>query len=194
MKDWKAAVLYILIGVVLASFAFYIYMRPEPAPALVLQTLNTLTPIPTATSVPIQVHVLGEVVNPGVYTLPAGSRVADALKAAGGGKPDSSLYRLNLAALLVDGQRVYVPSNAELIDQETDSADENTNLSGKININTASINQLISLPGIGMMKAGEIILYRNDHGDFQTLEALMDVPGIGPGTFEDLKDKITIGP
>lgn len=133
----------------------------------------------------ITVHIKGAVKSSGVVTLMKGLRVADALKMVGGTLEDADLDAVNLAAVLKDGQAVYIPHKGE-------KANNNEVTSGKININNANKEELIQLPGIGETIAEEIIKYRNENGYFASIEEITDVKRIGNKTFEKLKDLITI--
>jgi competence protein ComEA len=151
--------------------------------------------LPAPTTPPLVVHVSGAVVTPGVYTLLPGSRVADALQAAGGLAAQADPEKLNLAQVLTDGQKIDVPeiivSNpAEPTMGETTRSIELT--SGLININTANQEELESLPEIGPHLAQEIIIYRETNGAFESVDELLDVPGIGTVTLETIRDLITI--
>lgn len=138
----------------------------------------------------IVVHVVGAVQNPGVYHLPAGSRVYQALAQAGGEIEGADMERINLAQPLVDGQQVYLPL------QGAAGAGEPQPMggvaSGKVNINTADKDELENLPGIGAVKAQSIINYRQQHGPFQRAEDLLEVSGIGDKTLADIKELITV--
>lgn len=133
----------------------------------------------------ILVHVTGKVAEPGVYRLPADARVLDAIEAAGGATTDADLHRLNLAAYAYDGQRIYVPGRPE-----TDG--EGGNGQRLININTADSATLQQLPGIGPALAQRIIDYREREGGFGAVEEIMNVSGIGPVTFENIKGLISV--
>ncbi len=188
MKDaWK-----IVFGLVCGLLAAGLVLLASQAPRG--QPINLLPP-PTAA--PLVVHVEGAVAQPGVYTLPAGSRVQDAIKVAGGMLKEADTRALNLAAPLQDGIRVLLPT----IPPPTPTPDPNAPRSGKtptpvivypININTATQAELESLPGIGPVTAQEIIAYREAHGPFTSIEQIMDVEGIGPKTFEEIQDLITV--
>ncbi|HHX74545.1 MAG TPA: ComEA family DNA-binding protein [Firmicutes bacterium] len=132
----------------------------------------------------IFVHVAGAVRRPGVYTLPAGARVIHALEAAGGVLPDGDEHALNLAEPLYDGRHISVP----YLGQEAPAAATE----GKVNINTATAEELDRLPGIGPAKAAAIVAYREKNGPFQSLEDLVNVSGIGPSTVETLKEYVTL--
>ncbi len=152
------------------------------------------------------VQVEGAVVHPGVYTLPQGSRLQDALQAAGGVLAEADLRSLNLARLLVDGERIdvpYKPGFASLVEvtptvssttarpPKTPQASE-TPARDKININYATLEELESLPGIGPVLAQRIIEYREVYGPFVDIEELLNVEGIGESLLEQIRDLITV--
>lgn len=142
----------------------------------------------------ICVFVCGAVRNPGVVFLPQGSRAADALEAAGGFTEDAALGAVNLAARISDGERWYFPTQEEFAGQEELIWDgsESASDSSLININTADLAQLCTLPGIGESKAADIIAYRESHGDFSACEDIMQVPGIKENIYNRINDKITV--
>lgn len=130
----------------------------------------------------ILVYVCGQVLKPGVYELEQGSRVNDAIGAAGGITESAAVDNLNLAETVSDGQRIYVPGADEI----TESGDF------RVNINTATRQELMTLPGIGQSKADDIISYRSNNGSFRCVEDIMEVPGIKEAAFLKLKDYITV--
>lgn len=136
----------------------------------------------------LQVHVLGEVASPGVYTLPQGARVSDALAAAGGLTAQAEPHLLNLAKPLFDGEQIILPAKAA----ETAGMSGAQSSSNLVNINTASQAELETLPGIGPVKAAAIIAYRQQHGAFAQPADLMRVSGIGQKTFDQLKEWVTV--
>jgi len=138
------------------------------------------------------VHVTGAVAKPDqVIYMPEGSRVGDAVKAAGGANEDADLSQLNLAGYLQDGQRIYVPVQGEKIENIDVTAGENReNL--LTNINLATKIELLNLPGIGEAYAERIIQHREENGPFEKIEDIMEVKGIGESKFNDMKDKITV--
>ena len=140
----------------------------------------------------IYVHVCGEVVNPGVYRLHTGSRIYEALEAAGGLSDEASAEALNQAEQIEDGQQIYVPSREEKEQQILENQSADPEAEGKVNLNTASKEQLKTLNGIGEAKATAIIQYREEHGGFQKIEELMEVEGIKEGTFQKIMDQIKI--
>jgi competence protein ComEA len=141
----------------------------------------------------VVVHIAGAVMQAGVFTLPAGSRVMDALKIAGGPSQGADLNAINLAALLVDGQQIRIPSLDEpgYINQSVTVRGSKT-ADAKVSINMADLNALDTLPGIGPSMAQKIIDYRRANGPFQSLEDLKKVPGIGESKYQNLKEKITL--
>lgn len=148
---------------------------------------------------PVRVHVTGAVAAPGVYALPTGSIVLDALTAAGGPLPEADANALNLARVVSDGDQIVVPLRprpvATIEGQPAGAAVTPipaANAGRLINLNTATAADLEALPGIGPSLAQAIIEYRSKHGAFGSIEAIMDVPGIGEGRFEAIKDLITI--
>ncbi|MGB5946080.1 helix-hairpin-helix domain-containing protein [Paenisporosarcina sp.] len=142
----------------------------------------------------VVVDVKGQVQEPGVYTLPAGSRVQDALQLAGGILPTAEEKALNFAAKLVDEMVIYVPligeSDVSMTIATTPSTSESQ--SALVNINTSDESTLMTLSGIGPSKAKAIIAYREEKGLFKTIEDIKDVIGIGDSTFENLKDFISV--
>lgn len=152
-----------------------------------------------STEEPIYVFVCGAVQAPGVYALEQGSRVYEALILAGGMTPEGAAEYVNQAQPLVDGEQIYIPTKEE-VQQGTAGekkdlfikTEEDTENDSKVNINTATEEGLKSIPGIGDTRAKSIIQYREENGGFQTIEDLMNVPGIKKGVFEKLKDSITV--
>ena len=142
----------------------------------------------------IYVHVCGAVVLPGVYKLPAGSRAYEAVDAAGGVTDDAAPYLVNLAGVLCDGQKLYIPKEGEDVAQEeySQAAYAHTSEKTKVNINTATKEQLMTLNGVGQSKADAIISYREKNGSFKNIEQIMEVNGIKNAAFERIKEDITV--
>jgi competence protein ComEA len=138
----------------------------------------------------IKVYVAGAVKTPDVYELDEGSIVKDALKKAGGALDSADLVAINLARKINDGEEVVVPYKQSSTGASVASI--TTPSDSKININTATKSQLVSLPGIGDVKAQAIIDYRTKNGNFKRIEDIVNVSGIGEKTFESLKDLITV--
>lgn len=144
----------------------------------------------------IVVDVKGAVNRPGVYRLPPGSRVQDAVAKAGGADKKADLNRVNLAQPLADGTVVYIPRHGEkmpaFLESGTGGSGQAGYKQGKININTASAAELETLDGIGPAKAEAIIRYREEHGPFASIRDLLKVPGIGEKTLAKFADRITV--
>ena len=160
----------------------------------------------------IYVDVCGAVANPGVFQLAAGSRVFQAIEAAGGYLPEAALTCVNRAGVLTDGQQLYILTQEEMERQGLDPAEmsgasdgqmngsagtgQNTGMTAqdnRININTADEAQLTTLTGIGSTRAQAIIAYREENGPFASIEDIMNVQGIKEGTFAKIKDEIVVG-
>ena len=150
--------------------------------------------IPAGTRAPLVVEVSGEVAQPGVYSLPLKSRIGDAIDAAGGVLPSADTSRINLAAFLEDGMRIHVPIyvTPQPTTEGGNSEPANQAPTFPININTATLDELQHLPGIGAVKAQSILNYREANGDFESIEEILNVTGIGPSTFEGIKDLIAV--
>ncbi len=139
----------------------------------------------------VVVHVAGAVSLPGLYRLPEGSRTDDAIAAAGGAKPKAALDLVNLAAPLADGQQIVVPlrGSAEAV-AGTDAGVAAP--AGKVRLNSATLEQLDELPGIGPVTAQQILDYRDANGAFRSVEELDAVPGIGPARLEQLRPLVDL--
>lgn len=134
----------------------------------------------------ITVHLVGAVVSPGVYHLPAGSRVYELVKLAGGFEQEADQEAVNQARPLFDGEQVYIYSIGEKNEHPAGRG------SGKININRATVSELTALPGIGEVRAAQIVEYREKNGLFKDIREIMDVSGIGLKTFESIAELITV--
>jgi competence protein ComEA len=177
-----------------------------PAPVAVAAPAATVD-LPVAAPAPavakITVHVAGAVVKPGVYQLDKGARVADAIAAAGGALPEGMPDALNLAALVEDGQKVFVSTKQELSSPPPPAAREATYTpyappaaakapAGKVNVNTATAEQLDQVSGISPALAKAIVDYRTQHGPFKKLDDLDNVKGVGAATLLKLKEHLTL--
>lgn len=198
MNKWWAVALGVIFGLLSAGILWLASQPPRG---------NAITLLPPPTPIPIQVHVKGAVQSPGVYALPPESRVQDAIAAAGGFAPQADETALNLAAPLVDGAQVEIPLKIQEVvppppaegapippDQPspTSSAPTASPSTSKVNINTASQEELETLSGIGPVTAEKIITFRTENGLFTSIEEIQKVSGIGPATFEKIKDSITV--
>jgi competence protein ComEA len=181
MKPWRESAWLVALGVLFGLLAAGLILLVVRLPG---RTALRLTPPPTPQ--PLAVDVSGAVSQPGVYSLPPGSRVGDAVAAAGGLLPEADQQAINQAAQLQDGQKLYVPSK-----QAGQGAVRGSG-GALIDINHATAEELDQLPGIGPVTAQKIISYRLEHGAFTRIEAIQDVPGIGPETYEQIKNRITV--
>ena len=134
----------------------------------------------------VYIYVCGAVSAPGVYALPSGSRIFEALSLAGGLTEDADMAVVNQAETVTDGMMIRIPVIGERAAESTEPAD------GRINLNTATAEELMTLPGIGTSKAESIIAYREEHGAFSDITELMQIPGIKEGVFSKLKEKIKV--
>jgi competence protein ComEA len=140
----------------------------------------------------VAVHVAGRVRHPGLVRLPAGSRVQDAIRAAGGATSGADLDAVNLARRLSDGEQVLVPGPGDPAPQPVPGAATTPGVPGvPIDLNTATVEQLDTLPGVGEVTAGRIVAYRTAH-PFTAVDELLEVPGIGQRRFDQLKDLVTV--
>lgn len=200
----------ILLGLLLATIiisgglVYYAFHEKNADVAFKLQegpAIPVTAPVTQEQPKKVVVYVTGAVKNPGVYTLEDGMRVKDAIDLAGGVLPEADLLRLNLAQKLHDEDKLYVPKIGEIMSesqtqQSTAGASGTagiTSLSdGKININTAGLSELDTLPGIGPATAQKIIDYRTQNGPFKSIDDIKNVSGIGDKKFEQIKDKIKV--
>jgi competence protein ComEA len=200
------------MGLLATGVLFVVARRPPGSPVRLL---------PPPTQAPVRAYVLGAVQSPGVYPLPRGSIVQDALNAAGGPTRNADVSQLNLAQVVKDGDRIDVPEvpptapptltpvptvtvgpgtpSPTPADTPTSPPVPTTSRTqaasgAKININTATLAELDQLPRIGPAIAQRIIDYRTTNGPFGRIEDIMNVRGIGPATFDQIKDLITVGP
>lgn len=145
----------------------------------------------------LTVHVAGAVATPGVLTLPAGSRVADAVRAAGGLLPDADPGALNLARPLNDGEQIVVPALGPVpagVDGEAPPGGGGaTTTDGRMDLNRATATELEELPGVGPVLAGRIVAYRDEHGPFTSVGELREVSGIGERIFQSLAELVAVG-
>ena len=149
----------------------------------------------------IVIHITGEVKKEGVVYLKEGSRVVDAIQEAGGETKEADLSQVNLAYVLQDGEKIYIPNKNEKVSKNIEyTMGGNSNVTDKkeereeekVNINTSSEEELDQLPGIGPATARKIIDYRNEHGKFGKIEDIKNVKGIGDAKYNDIKDCITV--
>jgi competence protein ComEA len=179
----------VLFGLLSAGLIMLV-SQPKPGRAVLLR--------PAPTPRPVVINIDGAVVSPGVYTHPVNSRVVDAVEAAGGLAENASTGSVNLAAELKDGSHIYIPARNPSLEISTElvgsvvGISESGDLISLVNINQASLEVLIGLPGIGPVTAGKIISFREEQL-FTKIEEIQKVPGIGPATFEQIKIYLTVG-
>lgn len=180
----------VLVAVALAMMA-----RGAPAQIAPPATDSDQTVVQslTTTAATVVVHVAGAVRSPGVYALPVGSRVTDAIGAAGGALRRADLDALNLAAPLSDGQKIEVLRRdgvSQTVSSVPASPDPTTG--ALVSINNADEAALDTIPGIGPVTAEAILKYRSEIGSFDSIDQLIDVPGIGPATLESIRPYVTL--
>ncbi|MEX0789232.1 MAG: helix-hairpin-helix domain-containing protein [Actinomycetota bacterium] len=187
--------LVVLLGLGIVGTGALVILRSSDPPAPPVERVAAAQPEASASASPLKqvvVHVSGQVTTPGVYALPEGSRVQDALAAAGGPLGESDANALNLAAVVADGQKVTVPKPGEAVPMDAGAGGESGMPGGKINLNLATPAQLEELPGVGPVLAERIVSHRQTKGRFTSPRQLMEVSGFGPKKYESLKDQITV--
>jgi competence protein ComEA len=183
----------VAIGFTLSGAPDQLEVPPALPAASVSEVEHPVSATPSAED-PIVISVVGRVVTPGLVTVPAGSRVADALAAAGGPEPGARLDSLNLARRLSDGEQLYVgvptPVGAEgPAEAPADGGSGTTS----VDLNSASLAELDTLPGVGPVTAQRILDWRTQHGRFTSVEQLREIEGIGTTRFSKLKDLVVAG-
>lgn len=212
--DRNRSVIFIILVLIASGGGVFFYLRrPTQSPIELIPADVPPTPLPspsprptvTPSPAPVRVFITGAVVNSDVYFLPHGSIIKDAIEAAGGFTPDAEPEQINQALELRDQQQIHVPrldeedppppvqggQNKSHAGQQNISSDESA-VDRVINLNTATLDQLDSLPGIGPVIAQRIIDYRASVGGFTTVEELLQVSGIGQVTFAKIKERLTI--
>jgi competence protein ComEA len=197
---WALAAAGLLAALVLVAWTWLDRPQVSPAPPRTRAGAAQVTAAPASspnvgeaasTSETLVVSVVGLVARPGLVTLPTGARVADAVAAAGGLKPDADPASVNMAALVSDGQQIAVGVPGAAPDAGG-SAAAGSGVTGPVNLNTATAEQLDALPGIGPVLAQRIVDYRTQQGRFTTVDQLDDVPGIGPALYARLAGSVTV--
>jgi competence protein ComEA len=177
-----ALVVALLVVLVLGGRVLRRSERPRVAAPLRVSTAT-----PKTAPARIYVDVVGAVRRPGLYRVPDGARVADAVTRAGGPTPKAQLELVNLAARVADGEQIVVPRRGAVPVGLTGAAAEGGVPAGPVHLNSATLEQLDALPGVGPVTAQKIVTYRQQHGGFDSIDELDAVPGIGPARLEDLR-------
>ena len=169
-------------------------VEPMPPPITAAAPTASGAAVPSVVATPLVVAVTGRVRRPGVVTVPAGARVIDALRAAGGPLPGADLALLNLARKLTDGELVVVgvPGAVDPAGQPAAGAGSGRGAPGPIDLNTATLAQLDTLPGVGPVLAQRILDWRTEHGRFANVDQLADVAGIGESRLSQLRDLVRV--
>ncbi|WP_206793050.1 ComEA family DNA-binding protein [Amycolatopsis sp. MtRt-6] len=186
-RRWAlAGVLTAVVAIVLAAVTLA-GSRPAPEPPPALPSAKPAAEARASPPPGLVVSVIGRVRSPGLVTVPQGARVADVLRAVGGPEPGADLGTLNLARKVTDGEQLAVGVPTAPPDPEAPPG------GGKLDLNTATADQLDTLPGVGEVMAKRIVQWRTEHGSFTKVEQLRDVDGIGQSKFERLREKVTVG-
>lgn len=190
MNNWlernRGYIIVFLLGLIVSGGLNLLLHRPAPS------NIRIIPATPTPVKATIHVHVSGAVAVPAVYELPAHSLVRDAIQAAGGHTPDADLNQINLARQLRDEEQIFVPGGIMDEVEPGRPGDRTSLIDGKLNLNTATREQLEELPGIGPSLARSIVEYRMDNGSFRTTEELKNVHGIGDTTYERIKEAVIV--
>ncbi len=182
---------FLVLGAGLAALllAAQVVMRSKPPPRTSVAAAIPTAGRTTAAAPQLVVDVVGAVRSPGLYRLAEGSRVADAVARAGGPTARAFLEGINLAAPLADGLQVIVPRRGEVSVAAAPGGGASSP-AGPVHLNTATPEQLDTLPGVGPVTAEKIVAYRQEHGSFRSVDELDAIPGIGPARIEQLRDLV----
>ena len=202
IKEYKIIVICASLGMVLGGFFFLKPFSQTPAKESNLQTEVTTVSKDEKEDKNqkeevveqdlITVDVKGAVKSPGIYDLPVGSRINDAVQKAGGLTDNADSKSINLAQRISDEALVYVPTKEEATSQEAHSNASNTKVNKKVNLNKASLEELKQVKGLGAKRAQDIIDHRESNGKFKSVDELKKVSGIGAKTIEKLKEYVTV--
>lgn len=201
MKNFKKVIFLSIIVIIIVIYLIYNNLKND-SNEIIEENIYVEPTNEVKEKNKIVLHITGEVNKPGIIEIDEGSRLADAIEAAGGLTPNANINKINLAYVVQDGQKINIPdvntvdtSNyiteniGENIIMEDSKTNTNTNL---VNINTATQTELESLTGIGPSTALKIIKYREENGKFKTIEDIKNVSGIGDSKFESIKDEICV--
>lgn len=191
----------VLLVVIIAGIFIYLYQNHSTDYSFLEISESTVnSEVSNVLEEKIVIHIAGQVANPGIVELKDGARIVEAIEAAGGVTSDANLEKINLAYILEDGMKVYIPSIADEDENNyvtTGSSGVSSNSSNatqtlKININTASVDDFSKIPGIGSSIASRIVEYRKENGKFSTVEDIKNVSGIGDAKFNNIKSYIYV--
>lgn len=205
IKEYKIIVICVSLGLVLGGFFLLKPVAQTPAKETKVQTEVTTVPKDSTDEKEdknqkedvveqdlITVDVKGAVKSPGIYDLPVGSRINDAVQKAGGLTDNADNKSINLAQKISDEALVYVPTKGEATSQATQSNASNSKENKKVNLNKASLEELKQVKGLGAKRAQDIIDHRDSNGKFKSVDELKKVSGIGAKTIEKLKEYVTV--
>lgn len=192
-SPYGSIVTLLFVAALFVAGGVYLLRQPKHTSIKIIPPEPTATGVPTATPAPLEVYVTGAVQNPQVrLTLPIGSRVENAIEAAGGALENANLDAVNLAQRLQDGDMVFVPTLPAEGNSDNEASLPTPNAPRIINLNEATLEELDTLPGIGPSTAQAIIDYRTANGPFETIEELLEVEGIGERTLDELRPYISL--
>ena len=199
MTKFDKKIIIIVLLIIIAIVSSYFFTKDSTTETIITNDLFMKDQSYYTKISEIIIHIDGEVVSPGIVTLNDGSRISDAISAAGGLTENADLTNVNLAYVLHDGQKIHIPNISDEKNLQTVIQDAGNNVivsdsiaQPRININKASQSELESLPGIGSSIAMKIIEYRESNGKFKSIEEIMNVNGIGESKYNIIKDYISI--
>ena len=178
MKNFLLGIVGVLSGLLISALVIFL-VQPVKGDPIKIQTI---------TPSPLMVYIDGAVISPGLYKMPLNARMEDVITSSGGLAADADLSNLNPAAKVIDGQKIHIPITGEIVITEPASPSN----ADRININTATLEELCELPGIGKSKASDIIRYHEEHGAFLHIRDILNVSGIGESIFDKIESMITI--
>lgn len=201
MKNFEKSIfLGVIMSIIIGGIIYYNYYKENDNAEILEEVYVENTEKIEDTEEKIIIHITGEVNNEGIVKINSNSRLIDAIEAAGGLTENADISKINLAYIVSDGQKIYIPNVNDLIEEYIDSEagegviveDINSSKKTLININTATQTELETLTGIGASTALKIINYRNENGKFKNIEEIKNVSGIGDAKYEAIKDSICV--
>lgn len=201
MKNFEKSIfLGAIMLIIIGGIVYYNYYKENDNAEILEEVYVENTEKIEDTEEKIIIHITGEVKNQGIIKINSNSRLIDAIEAAGGLTENADISKINLAYVVSDGQKIYIPNVNDLIEEYIDSEagegviveDINSSKKTLININTATQTELETLTGIGASTALKIINYRNENGKFKNIEEIKNVSGIGDAKYEAIKDNICV--